>query len=78
MTTKTIKSKIHQYVDDADDSILEVVYKLLEVYRQNNTSVLSAEQQKEVLKRAALYKAGKTKTYSLNEVRKRVQAKLKQ
>lgn len=76
MTTTTIRTKVHKYIDEADSNVLEVVYKLLEVYRQNNTSILSEEQQKEVLKRSALYKAGKTKGYSLAEVRKRVKQKL--
>ena len=76
MTTTAIRSKVHQYIDEADNNVLEVVYKLLEVYRQSNTSLLSEEQQKEVLKRSALYKTGKMKAYNLSEVRKRVKQKL--
>jgi hypothetical protein len=76
MTTTAIRSKVHKYIDEADSNVLEVVYKLLEVYRQSNTSLLSEEQQKEVLKRSALYKTGKMKAYSLSEVRKRVKQKL--
>ena len=38
-------------------------------------SLLSEEQQKEVLKRSALYKSGKTKAYTISEVRKRVKQK---
>lgn len=76
MTTTAIRTKVHKYIDEADSNVLEVVYKLLEVYRQNNTSILSEEQQKEVLKRSASYKASKTKGYSLSEVRKRVKKKL--
>ncbi len=76
MTTTAIRSKVHKYIDEADSNVLEVVYKLLEVYRQNNASLLTEEQQKEVLKRSALYKAGKIQGYSLTEVRKRVKQKL--
>ncbi len=76
MTTTAIRSKVHEYIDEADSNVLEVVYKLLEVYRQSNTSLLTDEQQKEVLKRSALYKSGKMKGYSLAEVRKRVNQKL--
>ena len=76
MTTTAIRTKVHKYIDEADTDVLEVVFKLLEVYRQSNTSLLTEEQQKEVLKRSALYKAGKTKGYSLAEVRKRVKQKL--
>jgi hypothetical protein len=76
MTTTAIRTKVHKYIDEADSNVLEVVYKLLEVYRQSNSSLLTDEQQKEVIKRSALYKAGKTKGYSLAEVRKRVKNKL--
>jgi hypothetical protein len=73
MTTTTIRSKVHKYIDEADSKVLEVIYQLLEVYRQTNSSLMTAEQQKEVLKRSALYKAGKIKGYSIAEARKRVQ-----
>ncbi|MES2678402.1 MAG: addiction module protein [Bacteroidota bacterium] len=76
MTTTAIRSKVHKYIDEADAKVLEVVYQLLEVYRQNNSSLLTDEQQKEVLKRSALYKAGKIKGYSLTEARKMVKQKL--
>ena len=76
MTTTAIRSKVHKYIDEADLKVLEVVYQLLEVYRQNNSSLLTNEQQKEVLKRSTLYKAGKIKGYSLAEARKLVKQKL--
>ena len=75
MTTTTIRTKVHKYIDEADIKILEVVYKLLEVYRQSNSSILTDKQQNEVLKRSALYKAGKIKGYSIAEARKRVKQK---
>jgi hypothetical protein len=76
MKTTSIRKKVHQYLDEADNNILEVVYKLLEVYRNTNTSLLSEEQQKEVLKRSALYKQGKSEGISLSEARKKIQGKL--
>jgi hypothetical protein len=76
MTATAIRTKVHKYIDEADNNVLEVVYKLLEVYRQGNSSFLTSEQQKEVLKRSAQYKAGKMKGYSLAEVRKRIKHKL--
>lgn len=56
--------------------MLEVVYQPLEVYRQNNTSLITADQQKEVLNRSALYMAGKIKGYSVSEARKQIKQKL--
>lgn len=76
MTTTAIRSKLHKYIDEADNDVLEVVMKLLEVYRKGNTSLLTAEQKEEVFKRSVLYKEGKMKGVSLSEVRKRVKQKL--
>lgn len=76
MTTTALRTKVHKYIDEADSNVLEVVYKLLEVYRQSNSSLLTDDQQKEVLKRSVMYKAGKMKGYTLAEVRKRIKNKL--
>jgi hypothetical protein len=76
MTIAAIRTKVHKYIDEADIRVLEVVQQLLEVYRQNNSSLLTEDQQKEVLKRSALYKEGKTKGYSITEARKLVKQKL--
>ena len=76
MTITAIRTKVHQYIDEADIKVLEVVQQLLEVYRQNNPSLLTEDQQKEVLKRSALYKEGKTKGYSITEARKLVRQKI--
>lgn len=76
MTTKAIRTKVHKYIDEADIKVLEVVYQLLEIYRQNNSSLMTEVQQKEVLKRSALYKQGKAKGYSMADARKRVKQKL--
>ena len=76
MTTTAIRIKVHKYIDEADSRVLEVVYQLLEVYRQSNSGLMTDEQQKEILKRSALYKAGKIKGYSIAEARKRVKQKL--
>jgi hypothetical protein len=76
MTKTTMRTKVHKYIDEADIKVLEVVYQLLEVYRQSNSSLMNDEQQKEILKRSALYKAGKIKGYSIAEARKRVKQKL--
>lgn len=76
MTTVAIRTKVHKYIDEADSNVLEVVYKLLEVYRHNNSSLLTDEQKKEVLKRSELYKAGKVKAFNLHEVQKRIKKNL--
>ena len=76
MTTTAIRKKIHQYVEEADTQVLEVVCKMLEVYRKTNASYLTEAQQSIALETAALYKAGKMKGYTIAETRKRVKQKL--
>lgn len=76
MTTTAIRTKVHKYIDEADPKVLEVVYQLLEVYRQSNSSLMTKEQQKEILKRSASYKAGKIKGYTIAEARKNIKQKL--
>lgn len=76
MTTSSIRTKVHKYIDEADANVLDVVYQLLEVYRQGNSSLLTDEQKKEVLTRSESYKAGKTKGFSISEARKQVKQKL--
>ncbi len=50
MTTAAIRAKAHKYVDEADIKVLEVIYQLLEVYRQSNSSLLTDEQKKKFLR----------------------------
>lgn len=76
MTTTSIRKKIHQYVDEADNSILEVVCKMLEVYQKSNASLLSDEQQQYAIKTSRLYKEGKMKVYSLEETREKIKKRL--
>lgn len=76
MTTSALRTKVHKYIDEADAKVLDVVYRLLEVYRQQHSSLLTDEQQAEVLRRSELYKAGKTKGLSIAEAREQVKQKL--
>jgi uncharacterized protein YoaH (UPF0181 family) len=71
-----MRTTVHKYIDEADAQVLEVVYQLLEVYRQSNSSQLTHEQHNEVLERSETYKAGKTKGYSSTEARRLVKQKL--
>jgi hypothetical protein len=68
MTTAAIRTKLHQYIDEADVENLEMFYQLFEISLQNNSS-LTKEQKLEVLERSKLYKSGNTKGYSISEAR---------
>ena len=75
MTTAAMRTKVHKYIDEADSKIIKIVCDLLEVYRQSNTSLLTEEQQEEILNRSALYKSGKIKGHTLAKARKLVRLK---
>ena len=72
MTSKAIKKKVIEYINHAEDNVLEAVYKMLKIYEDNDgKSLMSSEQKIEIEKRSALYKQGKLKTSSWNDVKKR-------
>ena len=72
MTTSVLRTKVHEYVDEADSKILEVVFKLLEVYRENNSSILSQKNQEEMIQRSVQYKTGAESSLSLAEAKKKL------
>jgi competence protein ComGC len=76
MTKAAMRNKVHQYIDEADVKLVEVIYQLLEVYRKSKTESISDIQKQEILKRTASYKTGKTKAYSVAEARKIIKKKI--
>lgn len=75
MTSTAIRKKVHEYIDEADVSIVEVIYKLLEVYRKANNSLMTDEQQDEIIKRSIQFKNGEVKGHTLAEVQNRLKRK---
>lgn len=72
MTSKAIKKKVIEYINHSDDHVLEAIYKMLKIYEDvDNTSLMTSEQKSEIEKRSALYKQGKLKTSSWDDVKKR-------
>jgi hypothetical protein len=75
MTTAALRSKVQKYIEEADADVLKVIYELLEGFRQSNSTLLTTEQQDEVLRRSEMYKAGKIKGYSIAEARQQLKEK---
>lgn len=71
MTTAALRTKVHEYIDEADSKVLEVVFKLLEVYRENNSSMLSQKDQEEMIQRSVQYQAGAEASLSFAEAKQR-------
>jgi hypothetical protein len=73
MTSKAIKKKVIEYIDHADDRVLQAVYQMLKIYEDGeSSSLMSQEQKQEVEARSSLYMQGKLKTSSWLEVKKRI------
>lgn len=72
MTTNALRKKVIEYVSNAEPNVLEAVYKILQVIEGDNSSSLMTESQKtEVEKRSTLLRAGKLKTISWADVKKK-------
>jgi hypothetical protein len=71
MTTLALRKKVHQIVDVDDTDVLEVVYKILQLRKEDNAaeSLLTKEQKAELDKTLAEHKGGKLKYYTLGEAK---------
>jgi len=70
MTNSTIRKKVHQYVDDIDNNLLEVVYNMLKIYKHDDDkSLLTKEQKTELDKTLKEHKAGKLKYYTIEQAK---------
>lgn len=72
MTSKTLKKKVIEYINHAEDNVVEAVYKMLKIYEDSDgKSVMSSEQKSEIERRSTLLRQGKLKTSSWTDVKKR-------
>ncbi len=75
MSSKILKKKVIEYINRAEDNVIEAVYKMLKIYEDGDSnSLMISEQKSEIEKRSALFKQGKLKTSSWAEVKKRTRA----
>jgi putative addiction module component (TIGR02574 family) len=73
MTMTAIRKKVHQYVDEAGENMVEALYKMLKL-NESSSSLMSKEQKNEIEKRSKLYRQGKLKASSWEDVKQRVRA----
>jgi len=80
MTTTTLKKQLHNAIEEtADSAFLKAVYAMFKEYSSGYDSeyTLTAEDKAELDKRKKLRREGKSKSYSVNDVRKLALSKLK-
>ena len=71
MSPTVMRKKVIEYVNHAEDNVLELVYKMLQIYSDDEAkSAMTMPQKQEIEKRAASYKKGLLKTNSWEDVKK--------
>jgi hypothetical protein len=76
MTTTAIRKKVHQYIDEAEENVLEGIYRILKHYAGDET-ILTSKQKHELDKTLSDHKAGKLKYYSAKQAQDIVYGKSK-
>lgn len=77
MTATAIRKKVHQYVDDIDTNMLEVVYNMLKIYKHEDKSLLTKEQKAELDNTLNEHKSGKLKYYTIEQAKEIIYKKEK-
>lgn len=73
MTKTALKKKVIDYINQADENVLEVVYNMLRIYEEGDgKSLMSKSQKVEIDNRAELFKQGKIAASSWKEVKTRI------
>lgn len=77
MTTSTLKNKINKAIElIEDEEFLKAVYVLINNKSKSMEYIYPAQLKNELEESSALYKAGKSKTFTLSEVVKKVEKNL--
>ena len=72
MLSETIKNKVIEYINHADENTVLAVYEMLQEYEVKEIESLMTEEQKsEIESRSSMFKEGKLKTSSWEDVKKR-------
>jgi len=75
MGTSLIRSKIHQYIDEADEDFLTLIYGLIESNQQEKSYRVSAEELTMMEERLLDYERSPSSGSSWEEVRNRLLSK---
>ena len=76
MGSAQLKKEIKQCIDHADDRILKAIHAMLKEYENAaDAHELTIEQIAMLEERRTQYRSGKSKTYSVKEIRKMVSGK---
>jgi hypothetical protein len=79
MTTANLRKRIQTYLEVGDEKIIKAVYTLLEAQFEaaESDNEFSKDQIKVLDKRRKAHLSGKSKTYSLKEIKQKILSKQK-
>ncbi|MCE2997448.1 MAG: addiction module protein [Cyclobacteriaceae bacterium] len=75
MTTETIRERLHNYIESAQDNKLKAIYKIVE--DEIEGTLLNEDQIAELDRRVAEYESGKVKGLSWEEVKSHAKKSLR-
>ena len=75
MTTETIRRRLHDYIESAQDKKVKAIYKIVE--DEIEGTLLNEKQLAEVDRRVAEYESGKVEELSWEEVKNRAKKSLR-
>jgi hypothetical protein len=75
METSIIKEKLHQFVDNGDDKLLNMLYAVANEYSKEEEFVFTSADIEEFEKRRNSRLKGESATFSWQEAKKRITAK---
>ena len=70
MGTSQIREELHQYINRADNRILNLIYSMM---KADSEGILTAGQQEDLDRRIARHKMGESKSYSWPEARAQIE-----
>jgi predicted GIY-YIG superfamily endonuclease len=70
MGAAQIREELHQFINQADDRVLNLLYGMM---KADNGGLLTQEQQDDLDKRIARHKSGESQSYTWSEARTKIE-----
>jgi hypothetical protein len=70
MGSAQIREALHEYINHADDRVLNLIYGMMNA---DNDELLTKEQQEDLDNRVARHKSGESKSYSWAEAKAQIE-----
>lgn len=71
MNTTHLREELHQYINQADDRFIQLVYAMVQADKQEQELLTQAEKE-ELARRMKQHKNGQSKSYTWEEVKARL------